>query len=244
MQVDRQDRLRSRRDRCLDQFRIHCPGVGINVDKNGLCAAIKNCRRRRHKRHGDRDHLVAGTNSGREQREVQRRSSAIDRHAMFGAAIRSETLLEGSHLWAEHKMSAIDDLQLLQHRFPALFAGTAPSSLGTVSRAYSFLMDYRTWSCVIRSRSVMSRAGTPATIAFGATSRVTTAPAPILAPSPMVTPHKMVAFDPMAARRQTRVGSTSQSAGPCSLPSSVVALGNLIVDEHHAVSNEALRLQL
>jgi hypothetical protein len=29
---------------------------------------------------------------------------------MFGAAIRSETLLEGSHLWAEHKMSAIDDL--------------------------------------------------------------------------------------------------------------------------------------
>jgi hypothetical protein len=41
----------------------------------------------------------------------------------------------------------------------------------------------------------------------------------------MVTPHKIVAFDPMDAPRQTRVGSTFQSAGPCGLPSAVVALG-------------------
>ena len=58
------------------------------------------------------------------------------------------------------------------------------------------------------------------------TFRVTTAPAPIVAPSPMVTPHKIVAFDPMAARRRTFVGSNCQSLRRCNSPVSVVARGN------------------
>src|SRR5262245_64469689 len=77
------------------------------------------------------------------------------------------------------------------------------------------------------------RAGTPATIVFGATSLVTTAPAPTVAPSPIVSPHKIVAFDPMDARRQMRVGSTFQSSGPCSLPS--------IRSEEHTSELQSLR---
>ena len=59
-----------------------------------------------------------------------------------------------------------------------------------------------------------TRAGTPATTQCGGTSFVTTAPAPMVAPSPIVIPHKMVAFDPIDARRQTRVRSTVQSPAP------------------------------
>jgi hypothetical protein len=73
----------------------------------------------------------------------------------------------------------------------------------------------------------ITRAGTPVAVAYGGISRVTTAPAQIVAPSPIVTPHRTVAFDPIDAFRHTRVGSTFQSAGPCNLPSDVVALGNL-----------------
>ena len=45
----------------------------------------------------------------------------------------------------------------------------------------------------------MNRAGTPATMANGGTSCVTTAPAPTMAPRPMVTPGRIVALVPMSA---------------------------------------------
>src|SRR5207244_2035861 len=131
----------------------------INVHINGPCTAIKNCRRRRHKRHGDRDHLVAGANSGREQREVKRRGSAVDRHAMFDIAIRSKTFFERNHLWAEHKMCAIDDLRYCSIDFRlyslVLLFQVKKRYHGPASR-----WNYRTLACVIRSRSLMTRAGT------------------------------------------------------------------------------------
>ncbi len=46
------------------------------------------------------------------------------------------------------------------------------------------------------ARAPMTRAGMPATIAFGGTSFVTTAPAPTIAPSPMVTPGRITDFAP------------------------------------------------
>jgi hypothetical protein len=52
----------------------------------------------------------------------------------------------------------------------------------------------------------MSSAGTPATIAFGGTSRVTTAPAPTIAPSPMAMP-------PVSWRRQPMLMKTSFAGG-------------------------------
>ncbi len=55
----------------------------------------------------------------------------------------------------------------------------------------------------VRERVI--RAGLPATIAMGGTSRVTTLPAPINAPSPIVIPPRTVALLPMTAARPTRV---------------------------------------
>src|SRR4051794_6740131 len=51
----------------------------------------------------------------------------------------------------------------------------------------------------------MRRAGTPAISAYGATSRFTTAPAPMKQYSPSVVPHTMVAFAPIDAPRFTSV---------------------------------------
>ena len=51
------------------------------------------------------------------------------------------------------------------------------------------------------------RAGEPATMACGGTSRVTTAPAAMNADSPIVTPQTIVAFAPMVAPWRTTVGS-------------------------------------
>src|SRR4051812_36443303 len=77
-----------------------------------------------------------------------------------------------------------------------------------------------------RSRvSPITRAGTPATIAYRGTSSVTTAPAPTRAPSPIVMAPMTVALDPMEAPRSTRVFSTIQSRSVCGLPSGLVARG-------------------
>src|SRR5947209_4971477 len=72
-----------------------------------------------------------------------------------------------------------------------------------------------------------TRAGTPATVSPGATSRVTTAPAPTSARAPIRTPPRMTAPEPMLAPRSTVVSSTSQSSPLCSSPVSFVARGAL-----------------
>lgn len=51
------------------------------------------------------------------------------------------------------------------------------------------------WSFSRRMRYMMT-AGFPTTVAYGGTSRVTTAPAPIIAPRPIRTPGRIVAFAP------------------------------------------------
>ena len=76
----------------------------------------------------------------------------------------------------------------------------------------------------------------------GATSRVTTAPAPTSAPAPMRTPPSTTAPDPIEAPRSTTVGSSSQSSAVWSSPEAAVAARPLVVDEHDAVADEHLVL--
>src|SRR5207244_13526966 len=80
--------------------------------------------------------------------------------------------------------------------------------------------DERDYSCH------PSRAGTPATTAPGATSRVTTAPAPTRACAPTRTPPSTTAPEPSEAPRSTTVRRSVQSSSSLRLPSSVVARGN------------------
>lgn len=62
-------------------------------------------------------------------------------------------------------------------------------------------------------------AGLPTTTSPGATSRVTTAPAPTIAPAPTVTPPRITLPDPSDAPRPITVRMSCQSASVCSLPS-------------------------
>jgi teichuronic acid biosynthesis glycosyltransferase TuaC len=56
------------------------------------------------------------------------------------------------------------------------------------------------------------RAGTPATVANGSTSLVTTAPAPTTALAPISTPPRTVTPEPIDAPRRTTTGNSSQSS--------------------------------
>src|SRR5271166_3563459 len=72
-----------------------------------------------------------------------------------------------------------------------------------------------------------TRAGLPATMAFAATSLVTTLPAPTMALSPIVTPARIVAPDPIDAPFLISVVSSFQSSSVCNAPSAFVARGYL-----------------
>jgi hypothetical protein len=75
----------------------------------------------------------------------------------------------------------------------------------------------------------MNLAGTPATMANGSTSRVTTAPAPTIAPRPTVMPGSSVALVPMSAHSQTRTGFTDRSVWMSGL-----SAGTPVCSEHSA----------
>src|SRR5262249_23182168 len=70
-----------------------------------------------------------------------------------------------------------------------------------------------------------TRAGLPATIVRGGTSRVTTLPAPTIALSPISTPHRIVEPEPIEAPARTTVGTRCQSASVCRVRSALTARG-------------------
>src|SRR5262249_51057544 len=80
-------------------------------------------------------------------------------------------------------------------------------------------------ACIASGTLRSGPAGTPATIVYDGTSRVTTAPAPTMAPSPIVMPARIVALVPIEAPSPTRVSTTFQSASVCNAPPAVVARG-------------------
>ena len=75
---------------------------------------------------------------------------------------------------------------------------------------------------------------------LGATSLVTTLPAPMTAPSPTVMPQRMVALEPMEAPFLITVGMTCQSASVWIRRLALVDRGVAIVDEHDAVADKDL----
>src|SRR4029079_15940089 len=73
----------------------------------------------------------------------------------------------------------------------------------------------------------LARAGTPAKTSSGATSFVTTAPAPTSAPALIRMRQRTTAPEPSDARSSTTVRRRDQSAAVFGSPDSVVARGNL-----------------
>ena len=85
---------------------IECPRIDIDV--NGRGAHITDGRHGRIKRERNRDHFVAWPNAGREQRQMQRAGSGIDRDAISRAAILRKFLFQRGDLWPAHELAALE----------------------------------------------------------------------------------------------------------------------------------------
>ena len=123
--------------------------------------------------------------------------------------------------------------------------GWGPSSRSRSGRPQSSLQ----LPTASRSRtSPITRAGTPATIAYAGTSRVTTAPAATSAPAPIVTPAMIVALLPTAApahqrRLQPPVASHHRPASGAGRARVAVVGEHHAVRDHHRVLEHHARAQ-
>src|SRR5438034_8484383 len=120
-----------------------------------------------------------------------------------------ELLFEAPHPFAENVLGGRRDL----------VEGSVDLLLDRVVLRYE--VDERDYSCPL------ARAGTPATVSPGPTSRVTTAPAPTIARAPIRTSPMTIEPDPSQAPRSTTVRSSFQSCSVFMAPDSSVARGNL-----------------
>src|SRR3954453_6338434 len=136
---------------------------------------------------------------------MERGCAVGNSHTVLRADVGSEGLLKLFDFGPKHKGGAAED------------AGEDLEQLGLERAMHGWQIDKRNFHSCPRDTEVdlSSRAGTPATMVCGATSRVTTLPAPTMAPSPMVMPHRIVLPVPMEAPRLTTVETTCQSASVC-----------------------------
>ncbi len=92
--VDRDERLRPRRDRRLDRGRVEVEGVRVDVGEDRRRALVDRAVRRRDERVRRRDHLVARPDAGEAHAEVQPGRARRDRRAVRRADRVGEHRLE------------------------------------------------------------------------------------------------------------------------------------------------------
>ena len=97
--MNRHDRARPRRQRRLDAFRIDVERVGADVDHHRPRADVLDDVRGRAEGHRRHDHLVAGTDAERRQRDVQAGRARVQRHQRRRAEILLQLALEAPRLW-------------------------------------------------------------------------------------------------------------------------------------------------
>src|SRR5262249_27378134 len=108
-----------------------------------------------------------------------------------------------------------------------LIAGVLPLThpAGAARSEHRYTIHAHSDLRVLEETRLSTRAGLPATIVPGGTSRVTTAPAPTMASSPIVTLAKIVTPVPIEAPFLTSVFSTCQSCSVWRAPPAAVARG-------------------
>jgi hypothetical protein len=95
--VHRQDRFRPRRQRRRRGGGIEVEGVEVDVREHRRCPGVHDDVRRCTERHRRRHHLIAGTDAGRQQRQVQRRRAGVDGYGVMRAGVLLERPLESRH---------------------------------------------------------------------------------------------------------------------------------------------------
>ena len=111
IQVHGHDRLRVRRDRPLDERRVHRVGDGIDVDEHRPRARVLDGRYRGDEGERHRDDLVAGPDARCQQRQVQRARAGVHRHRLSRAAEPGELALECRHFFAKNELRAVENTQ-------------------------------------------------------------------------------------------------------------------------------------
>jgi hypothetical protein len=108
VQMYRQDRLRSRRDRRIELRGIERERLRIDVDEDRFGAGVADGRHRRHEGEGHGDDFVARADASGEQRQVQGARARVDGDAMRGADIGGEFRFECRDLVAEDELAAVE----------------------------------------------------------------------------------------------------------------------------------------
>ena len=107
-EMDRQDRLRPRRD--LDLRRVEVERLRVDVDEHRRRARERDDVRGRGERVRGNDHLVAGPDPEREHGEVERRGARRDGDRVLDAARARELGLELGHLRAHRQLAGLEHL--------------------------------------------------------------------------------------------------------------------------------------
>ncbi len=201
------------RDHRLRRFRVEVAGSRVDVGEHRPGSAVRDRPGRRYPAQGRRHHLVTFADSRRQQSEVKGRGAGVDTDAMVALRVGGEAPLEILDVLAQDEGSLVDHL------------GDGSVDVGADGRILRSEIDEGDSHHPSPPPRPRKRAGLPATVDRGATSAVTTAPAPTMASRPIVTPGSMTAPEPMLAPRSTRVGMALQSSAACNRPSGVVARG-------------------
>ena len=188
VEVDGQDRSVRRSDLALDLEDIHCIGDGVHVDEDRGRPDIADRPGGGNKGHRDRDDLVVPATPAANQGQVEGRCSGIDPNAVTGLQVGREGLLELGNPGAQdvgrafgHVFKGLETSSRIAYWASRSRKGTGSSS-GVRPLQDDSWPDHQSLLEDPGSRSLQSRAGTPTTTMPGATSRVTTAPAPTRAP--------------------------------------------------------------
>src|SRR6266849_642551 len=246
--MDGKDGAGSRRDRSLHQRRIDAEGVGLDIYEYGRRPGVKHRVGRGDEGERDGDDLVSGAEPMSEQRQVKPCRTRRDSHGVLDSAPAGELFLELRDHRALRELAALEHahhgalLLLSNQRMGQGYGGfglRGPSAFHAGLTDPSGRQTYvaPSWSqtswfspCDRRRRAQtqtcpIARAGLPATSAWSATSRVTTAPAATSAHRPTVIPATSTAPAPREAPVRTRILASSQSSALLIDPSALMARG-------------------
>ena len=119
VEVHRHDRPGATRHGARDELRIDVAGGRVDVHEHGPGARVGDRLGRRDEGVGGRDHLVALTDAGREQGEVERARPRVEADAVLRLAVDGKLPLERRHLLAEDERRGLPHaVERRQHLVP------------------------------------------------------------------------------------------------------------------------------
>jgi hypothetical protein len=97
--MDRHDGLGVPCDRGFDQICVEIARIGLDFDEDGTSPRFQDCGCRRDEGHGGSNDLVAGSNTQREQRQIQAGTRIYHQH-MPAAQIFCQFALEAADIFS------------------------------------------------------------------------------------------------------------------------------------------------